>query len=319
MSETALIIGVSGQDGGYLARHLLRLGHQVHGSGRDMTQAPETLRRLGIAAQVACHRLDPTRREEVATLVRQIAPTRLFFLAGPSSVGRSFERPAETEAAILGSIEAVLAAAATQPHLRLYHAASGDCFGQTPVEGADERQPYRPVSPYGQAKAIACQQVAEARRKGRFAVSGIAFNHESPLRGRDFVTRKIADGVAAIARGEAAELTLGRLDVRRDWGWAPEFVTAMAAMLERDLPEDFVLATGRIASLEELVAAAFAAAGLDWRRHVRSDATLQRPQDIAYSLGRPDKAARELGWRAAWAAPEVAAAMVRHAMTGGEL
>ena len=181
---------------------------------------------------------------------------------------------------------------------RLYNACSSECFGNT--DGvADETTPFQPRSPYGVGKATAFWTVANYREAyGQFACSGVLFNHESPLRPRRFVTRKIISGAADIAQRRTDKLTLGNLAVARDFGWAPEYVEAMALMLRHDEPKDFVIATGQTSTLESFVAEAFAYFGLDWRKHVEIDRSLFRPTDIVRSAGNPDRAKRELGWSA---------------------
>jgi GDPmannose 4,6-dehydratase len=195
--------------------------------------------------------------------------------------------------------------------IRLYNAGSSEMFGNTEAEAASERTVLRPCSPYGIAKATSFWQVAQYRQAyGLQACTGILFNHESPLRPERFVTQKIIAGACRIAAGTAEALTLGDLSVRRDWGWAPEYVVAMHRMLQLEQVEDLVIATGHTASLEEFVAAAFAAVGLDWRRHVRHDATLARPSEIHCGRADPARAAERLGWRARFRMPDVVRMMV---------
>ncbi|MGI4879141.1 MAG: GDP-mannose 4,6-dehydratase, partial [Janthinobacterium lividum] len=195
--------------------------------------------------------------------------------------------------------------------IKLYHAGSSECFGDLGGERATEGTPFRPRSPYGVAKTSAHMLVANYREAyGIFACTGILFNHESPHRPRRFVTSKIAAAARRIAAGDTAPLTLGRLDIVRDWGWAPEFVEAMWRMLQHDAPDDYIIATGESHSLEDFVAAAFAAAGLDWRAHVRTDPSFVRPTDLAWSGADPSHAAKQLGWRAETIMPEVARRMV---------
>jgi GDPmannose 4,6-dehydratase len=194
---------------------------------------------------------------------------------------------------------------------RYYNAGSSECFGDTGGAAADEDTPFRPRSPYGVAKAAAYWMVANYRESyGLFACSGILFNHESPLRPRRFVTQKIIDAACRIAGGEGPGLTLGNLDVTRDWGWAPEYVEAMWAMLQQDAPRDYVIATGTSYSLREFVDCAFASVGLEAAPHLAVDAALARPSDIAVSRGDPSRAAQDLGWRAQKRMPEVVHAMV---------
>jgi GDPmannose 4,6-dehydratase len=196
--------------------------------------------------------------------------------------------------------------------VRFYNAGSSECFGDTGTRAANEQTAFRPKSPYGVAKAAAISLVANYRESyGLFACSGLLFNHESPLRPSRFVTRKITAAAAGIGAGSRARLALGNLSIRRDWGWAPDYVEAMWGMLQCDQPDDFVVASGVAHSLEEFVAAAFLELGLDWRDHVDYDPSLVRASDIMYSLGDPSKAAQMLDWRPTVKMPEIVARMVR--------
>jgi len=203
--------------------------------------------------------------------------------------------------------------------MRLYSAGSSECFGDTGSAAATEATPFHPRSPYAVAKATAHWLVANYREAyGLHASTGILFNHESPLRSRRFVTRKIVAAACAIADGSRERLTLGNLGIHRDWGWAPEYVEAMWRMLQQPRGDDFVIATGRACSLADFAAAAFAQLGLDWRAHTDSSPSLFRPADIAYSRGDAAKAATVLGWRPSWTMPQVVRGMVE-AERGGAL
>ena len=309
----ALIVGISGQVGPYLARLLLDKGYVVHGSTRRAPgEALANLETLGIAGRVTLHPLELGDADAATDLLQAIMPAEVYNLAGPSSVGRSFAEPRDSYAAItLGTLGLLEAVRRADPEVRFYNAASSECFGDTGATPATETTPFRPVSPYAAAKTAAFWEVAAFRDAyGLFACSGIVFNHESPLRPAGFVTRKIIDGARRIARGEPGKLTLGRLDIERDWGWAPEYVEAMWAMLQANAPEDYVLATGESRRLEDFVATAFAAVGRDWRDHVETDPALFRPADIAHSAGNPEKARRKLGWAARHRMAEVVRMMV---------
>ena len=313
MTRRALIVGVSGQDGAYLAQHLTQEGYEVIGTSRDAAIQPFTnLRRLGIYNDVHLRSMAPTDAGSVLQVVRDVAPHEIYNLSGQSSVGLSFEQPRETfDSICTGTVNLLEAVRLLAPDARYYNACSSECFGDTGDEAADEDTPFRPRSPYGAAKAAAFWQVANYRSAyGLFAVSGILFNHESPLRPPRFVTRKIVQGACAIASGEATELHLGNLDVVRDWGWAPEYVVAMQAIVRAPTPRDYVVASGSSHSLREFVEAAFAAVGLDPGKHVRTDAALIRPADIPVSRGDPRRVARELGWRATVGFSELVARMV---------
>jgi len=224
-------------------------------------------------------------------------------LAGQSSVGLSFEQPAETMQSItmgtLNILEGCRMLETANKPIKVYHAVSGVCFGDTQGEPANESTPFYPMSPYAVAKSSAYWLVNNYREAyGLFACTGILFNHESALRPERFVTQKIVRAVKRIAQGSTEKLKLGRLDIARDWGWAPEYVEAMWLMLQQEKPHDFVIATGVTMSLEEFVQVAFAEAGLNWRHYVEQDPTLFRPTDLAMGRADPAKADRELGWKA---------------------
>ncbi len=297
----ALIIGVSGQDGAYLAQLLLGKGYEVHGSSRDANLSSfENLARLGIRDRVSCLSVAPNDFRSVLTAIAQIEPDEIYNLSGQSSVGLSFDQPVETmESVSIATLNVLEAIRFTRRKIRFYNAGSGECFGDTHGRAADEETPFRPRSPYAVAKAAAHFEVANYREAyGLFACSGILFNHESPLRPERFVTRKVVAAACRIARGSRERLRLGNIQVKRDWGWAPEYVDAMWRMLQQDRADDYVVATGESLSLESFVARAFHAAGLDWRAHVDVDPGLFRPADITANCGNADKAARVLGWRA---------------------
>ena len=309
----ALICGVSGQDGAYLAQLLLDKGYEVWGTSRDAQVAPlGNLRRLGIADRVPMVSMAPRDFRSVLEAIDRARPDELYNLAGQTSVGLSFEQPAEALESIASSTLNLLEALRflNRP-IRLYNAGSSECFGDTGTEAAHEGTPFHPRSPYAVAKSTAHWLVDNYRAAyGLKACTGILFNHESPLRPRRFVTRKIVEAALDIAGGRGETLTLGNLDVWRDWGWSPEYVQAMWAMLQTDCQNDFVIATGESHSLREFVAAVFAELGLDWQDHVAQDPALMRRSELLYSRGNADKAARLLGWKARLAMPGVAKAMV---------
>ncbi len=316
--KTALICGVSGQDGGYLAELLLQKGYRVVGTSRDAQLATfGNLERLGLQGQVELVSMVPTDFRSVIQTLLKVEPDEVYNLAGQSSVGLSFEQPMETlESVAIGSLNLLEALRLLKTSTRFYNACSGECFGETGSLPAEETTPFRPRSPYGVAKATSFWAIRNYREAyGLYACSGLLFNHESPLRPARFVTRKVARGAVRIARGEERMLRLGNLSVRRDWGWAPEYVDAMWRMLQQDMAEDFVIATGHSSSLEEFVAAAFEVVGLDWRSHVEADATLLRPSDISESVGNPSRAERILGWRPQLRMREVVARMVAAEMS----
>lgn len=301
LSKTALIFGISGQDGSWLAKLLLEKGYTVHGASRDR-EAPGfgNLAKLGLREQVRLHSAVLNDFRSVAQAISDVRPAEIYNLAGQSSVGLSFEQPVETlDSVIHGTVNILEAIRFLGLDARFYNASSSECFGNTGAVPADETHPFHPRSPYGVGKAAAYWAVANYRESyDLFACSGILFNHESPLRPARYVTQKIIRGAADIAEGKAERLTLGNLSVARDWGWAPEYVDAMWRMLNHDTPEDFVIATGHTHRLEEFVALAFAHFGLDWHDHVTVDDALLRPSDISVSAGDPAKAERLLGWKA---------------------
>ncbi len=309
--KTALIFGVSGQDGAYLAQLLLGKGYEVHGSSRDKEMSGfANLRRLGILGRVVLHSAVLTDFRSVVEVIARTRPAEIYNLASQASVGLSFEQPVETlNSTISSTINILEAIRFLRLDTRFYSACSSECFGNTEVP-ADETTPFHPRSPYGVGKAAAFWAVANYREAyGLFACSGILFNHESPLRPTRYVTQKIIRAAADIAEGKAEMLELGTLSIARDWGWAPEYVDAMARMLAQDEPQDFVIATGETHRLEDFVAESFSYFGLDWRRHVRSNPELLRPSDIAFSVGNPAKAQHLLGWAAERRMAEVVAGL----------
>lgn len=315
-NKRALIFGVSGQDGAYLSRLLLDKGYDVHGTSRDAKSASFlNLEKLGIGGRITIHAAPPTEISRVAAVIEQTRPREIYNLCGPSSVALSFTRPRETlEEIVTGNANILEAVRATDASIRYYNAATSECFGDTGDVPANERTPFNPRSPYGEAKAETFRQTATFRENfGLFACSGILFNHESPLRPENFVTRKILSGAATIAAKGSGVLRLGNLDVRRDWGWAPEYVVAMWLMLQQDRPDDYVIATGECHSLKDFVNAAFSHFDLDWRQHVEIDPEFFRPTDIAISAGDASKALNALGWRAKTRMEDVARLMAEQA------
>jgi GDPmannose 4,6-dehydratase len=299
--KRAIIVGISGQDGCYLAKLLLEKGYEVHGTSRaGHVSAAAGLARLGLVDRVIVHRLEPAEAAAVAGLVERLPADEIYNLAGPSSVADSFRKPAAAfTGIILGTLHVLEALRTLGRSTRLYSAGSSEIFGDTPTP-ADETTCPDPQSPYAIAKATALATVAHYRRAhGLFAATGILFNHESPLRPPHFVTQKVVSAAVRIAAGSRERLALGDLAICRDWGWAPDYVEAMWRILQHDRAEDFVVATGQSHSLDEFVRRAFAAVGLDARDHVDVDPALLRPADIRESRGDPAKARAALGWQAA--------------------
>lgn len=300
--KRALICGISGQDGSLLAKFLINKGYQVVGTSRDaeMTRF-DNLARLGVRERVKVCSMTLNDFRSVLQVLTEIEPHEIYNLAGQSSVGLSFAQPVETlESIAYGTLNLLEAVRFLGKPVRLYNAASGDCFGETSAAApATETSPFRPRSPYGVAKAAAYWEVANYREAyGIYACSGILFNHESSLRPARFVTRKVVQAACRIAAGSPEKLKIGETRVKRDWGWAPEYVEAMWLMLQQSEARDFVIATGETHSLDEFVAAAFTAVGRDWREHTETDPVLIRAADIAESHAAPALAKALLGWQA---------------------
>ena len=297
----ALICGASGQDGAYLARFLLEKGYRVFGSSRD-AQASRfaNLVKLGIRDQVQVVSLAINDFRSVLQVLTQVKPDEVYNLAGQSSVGLSFEQPVETmESISIGTLNLLEAIRFTGRNIKLYNAGSSECFGDTNGEPANEKTPFRPRSPYAVAKASAHHLVANYRDAySLFACTGILFNHESPLRPRRFVTKKIVSAACRIAGGATTQLELGNIAIKRDWGWAPEYVEAMWLMLQQKESDDYVIATGVTRSLKEFIRLTFRELGLDWQDHVIQDPALLRPSDIMRGYADPAKAGVKLEWQA---------------------
>lgn len=313
--KRALVCGIGGQDGAYLAQLLLNKGYQVWGTSRDAQISPlANLRALGIREQIKMLSMAPNDFRSVLSALTRSSPDEVYFLAAQSSVGLSFEQPAETlESISSGTLNVLEALRFVDKPIKFYHASSSECFGDLGQQAATEDTSFRPRSPYAVAKASAHWLVANYREAyGLFACNGILFNHESPLRPERFVTQKIVYAANRIANGAKERLSLGRLDIVRDWGWAPEYVDAMWRMMQADKPDDYIIATGESNSLEAFVAETFATLGLDWKQHVDLDPRLFRPTDIAWSQGNPAKAAQQLNWTANIHMREMAAEMVRN-------
>lgn len=315
----ALICGVGGQDGAYLTQLLLDRGYEVWGTSRDAQITDfRNLKALQIERRVSLCSMAPTDFRSVLNVLTRCMPDEVYFLAGQSSVGLSFEQPVETlESITVGTLNMLEAIRFLGGKIKLYHASSSECFGDVGQTPANERTPFHPRSPYAVAKASAHWMVANYREAyGLFACSGILFNHESPLRPARFVTRKIVDAAVRIANGADEKLVLGRLDIVRDWGWAPEYVDAMWRMLQQDKAVDYVIATGVSVSLEDFVRDVFMNVGLDWREHVVTDQKLHRPSDIDWSQGDASQAKERLGWEARTKMPELAKLLVDAARVG---
>lgn len=300
--KRALITGITGQDGSYLAEWLLSQGYEVHGVVRRIALEQSTQRYTRLQAILPRITLHPGSLDNYASLfqiVQKVQPTELYHLGAQSFVAVSFEDPFSTlRTNIDGTLFVLEAVRHAAPQCRVYFAGSSEMFGNAEEVPQRESTRFHPRSPYGVSKVAGFDLTRNYREAyGLFACSGILFNHESPRRGVEFVTRKISRGVAAIVRGEAQSLTLGNLAARRDWGFAGDYVRAMHAMLQRATPADYVVATGETHSVQEFCELAFAHAGLDWQKYVRTDPAFQRPAEVDTLIGDATLAETELGWQ----------------------
>lgn len=313
MTKKALITGITGQDGSYLTELLLEKGYEVHGMVRRTSSLDRSrLVHLYSDPQIYGRRLflhyadldDPTTMRRV---LLKASPHEVYHLAGQSHVGLSFEIPESTcDMTAMGTLRLLemIRDAPTPP--KLFHAASSEIFGRPLQSPQTEETPMAPVSPYGCAKAFAARMVMIYRETfGLFACNGIMYNHESPRRGENFVTRKICRAAAAIKLGRQKDLLLGDTSALRDWGYAPDYVRGMWMALNHTCAEDFVFATGELHRVQDLVELAFAAVDLDWEKFVRRDERMMRPAEPLHLVGNPAKAKRILGWEAEMKLPEL--------------
>ncbi len=307
----ALITGVTGQDGSYLAELLLAKGYEVVGmvrrtSHHSYERIEHLLDRIEI---VAADLLD---QHSLTVVLQDTRPDEVYNLAAQSYVPTSWSQPVLTgEFTALGVTRILEAIRLVHPSARFYQASSSEMFGKAKETPQRESTPFYPRSPYGVAKVYGHWITVNYRESyGLYAVSGILFNHESPRRGIEFVTRKVTDGVARIKLGLAKELRLGNLEARRDWGFAGDYVEAMWRMLQQPTPQDYVIGTGKTHSVQQLVELAFSHVGLDWRRHVVSDPKFYRPAEVDLLLADPAKGCRELGWTPKVTFEELVAMMV---------
>ncbi len=300
----ALITGITGQDGSYLAEFLLGRGYEVHGIVRRAstfnTGRIEHLYqdRHEPDAKLILHYGDIADGTNLTRLLTEIQPHEVYHLAAQSHVRTSFDIPEYTaDVTALGTLRLLDALRDSGTQARFYQASSSEMFGKAPP-AQSERTPFQPCSPYAISKLFAYWTVVNYRESyGMFAANGILFNHESPRRGETFVTRKVTRSLARILAGKEQYLYLGNLDARRDWGYAPEYVEAMWLMLQQDQPDDYVIATGESHSVRDFVETSFALVGLDWREYVRFDPVYVRPSEVDHLLGDPSKAMNNLGWR----------------------
>jgi GDPmannose 4,6-dehydratase len=313
IAKKALINGISGQDGAYLAKLLLGKGYQVFGTARDAQVSPFfNLVKLGIKQDVSLVSMALNDFRSVLQTLSKIKPDEIYNLAGQSSVGLSFEQPVETlESLAIGTLNLLEVLRFLELPAKLYSAGSSECFGDTGGKEADETTAFYPRSPYAVAKATAYWEVANYREAyNLFACTGILFNHESPLRPERFVTRKIIAAACRIAGGSPEKLQLGNISIARDWGWAPEYVEAMWMILQQDKPQDFVIATGETNTLQDFVVEVFSQLQLDWQEYVSTDPSLLRPSEIMVSRGNPLKAEKKLGWKVRYKMKDVIRMMI---------
>jgi len=297
MTNRALITGITGQDGSYLAEFLLEKDYEVHGMVRRAS-SHNGERLATIRERVTLHTGDLLDQRSLGDLLRECQPHEIYNLAAMSFVGASWVQPTLTaEVTGLGVTRILEAMREACPEARFYQASSSEMFGKVRETPQNEATPFYPRSPYGVAKAYGHFITVNYRESyNLFACSGILFNHEGPRRGREFVTRKISHGVAAIKLGMAEEMTLGNLDASRDWGYTPDYVEAMWLMLQHDEPDDFVVGTGKSHTVREFVDLAFAHAGLEVADHVKVDPALMRPAEVEHLIADPTKARDLLGW-----------------------
>jgi len=317
MPKKALITGITGQDGSYMAELLLEKGYEVHGlirrastfnTGRiDHLYADPHEK----GTRLFLHYADLTEGSRLVTLLNTIAPDEVYHLAAQSHVRVSFDEPEYTgDTTGMGTTRLLEAIRMIGLDCRFYQASSSEMFGATPPP-QDEETPFYPRSPYGAAKVYSYWMTRNYREAyGMFAVNGILFNHESPRRGETFVTRKITRSIARIKAGLEDTLFMGNIDAARDWGYAPEYVDAMWRMLQQDEPTDFVVATGTSYTVRDFLRLAFQHAGLDWEKHVKFDDRYLRPTEVDSLIGDPSKAAHLLGWKPQVLPPELARIMV---------
>ena len=312
---TALITGITGQDGAYLSQFLLEKGYAVHGLLRRSASAEvigERLRWIGVLDRVTLHDGDLMDLSSILRIVERVQADEVYNLAAQSFVHASWQQPILTgNVTGMGAVNMLEAVRIVAPKARFYQASSSEMFGKIQEARQSERTPFYPRSPYAVAKLYAHWMTVNYRESfGMHASSGIMFNHESPLRGIEFVTRKITDGVARIKLGLANELVLGNLGASRDWGHARDYVQAMWLMLQHEVADDYVIATGRTVSIRDFCTIAFGHAGLDWQRHVRTSEAFMRPAEVDILLGDAGKAGEKFGWRATTKLEDLAAEMV---------
>ena len=313
MNKTALITGITGQDGAYLARLLLAKEYRVVGlTPRRGSDTMWRLRELGVLDRIEIAYGDVTDMGSVLGILARYEPDEVYNLAAQSFVGASWDQPVHTaDVNAIGTVNMLEGLRQRRSSARFYQASTSEMFGKAQAQLQSEATPFYPRSPYGVAKLYAHWITVNYRESfGMHASSGILFNHESPLRGIEFVTRKVSDGVARIKLGLADRLVLGNLDAERDWGFAADYVDAMWRMLQQPAPADYVIATGVTTTIRDMVRLAFSHAGLDWERHVATDPALLRPAEVDMLRGDASKAHAALGWRASTSLAQLMGMMV---------
>ena len=297
--KKALITGITGQDGAYLAEFLLKKGYKVYGTFRRLS-TPNfwRLQYLGIFEKIELLPVDLLDSFSITEAIKLAQPDEIYNLAAQSFVGASFEQPlASAEITGIGVVKFLEAIRNIAPDVKFYQASTSEMFGDNQFTEQSEDTLFEPSSPYAAAKLYAHNMVKIYRKGyGLFACNGILFNHESPLRGLEFVTRKITNAVAKINLGLEDHIELGNIEAKRDWGYAPEYVEAMWLMLQQDTPDDYVVATNETHTIKEFLEVAFDVIGLDWEKHVRIDERFMRPVDVRYLKGNYDKCKTKLGW-----------------------
>jgi len=325
MSKRALITGITGQDGSYLAEYLLGMGYEVHGVVRRMAMQNQLMRleRIShILDKLILHAGSVENYGSMFRIVESVKPDECYHLAAQSFITESFEDGHSTlNTNIIGTFNVLSVVKELTPECRFYFAASSEMFGRVTESPQNELTPFHPCSPYGVSKVAGYDLTRHFREAyGMFLVSGILFNHESPRRGMEFVTRKISRGVAMIKLGMADSLCLGNLEAKRDWGHSRDYVQVMHTMLQADKPDDYVIATGETHSVGEFCEYAFGELGLDWKNYVAIDDQFKRPHDIPLLLGDYSKAKTELGWAPTTKFAELVREMVQEdvRLLGGE-
>jgi len=313
MNKCALITGITGQDGAYLAKLLLQKNYKVYGLvARRVSDSFWRLREIGILNEIEIIEGDMLDVSSLIRAIQESRPNEVYNLAAQSFVGTSWNQPLLTSKVTgLGVVNILESIRIVNPEIRFYQASTSEMFGLIQSERQDENTPFHPRSPYGVSKVFGHWMTINYRESyNLFATSGILFNHESPLRGEEFVTRKVTSAVARIKQGSDKELRLGNIDAKRDWGFAGDYVDAMWRMLQQDLPEDFVIATGVSTTVREMCRIAFEVVNLNYEDYVVIDKKYMRPAEVSILLGNPSKAKKKLGWESKTSLEELIGMMV---------